>query len=621
MNDTIGYAIFGSPRGLQVVSNGLFQSLQLDSHLYLKHEHIILEEGEQVLMCKRIATKPSSTVKDGLLVAIYQHAWPHGERRAGGFVGSAICFRRFLPSLDKMANGLWYLFDEIRKQTDENHRFLSVDSKSWNINLPNANQDFGFLRKEVWQYKSNNDFQNIALCSPSLRHSTSDILFNLCFNDSFYQFEHVYATHTQVVFEKLKKNALGSVSFTALFDHSKQHERAIAQYQDLQRRIAEGDRRLKQLAEEYQPKANYLKQLEGSIYQKESHILELKEAIRSLNLKFVEAISPEYKKFLDTKHDRLVKTIDEDEIIIKEKQADIEKLDQKIKSLVVKKEKKSLELNIDENAQTVQFAAQEINKFYHPGRSLNEHQLIEDYFEFRKHRSQERREQTKIYRGIIIGLTVLILVLAGRLFFGGEGNSVDSEIERLKADIQEQKVATQTFQNRVSLLSDIQRYQKHSTQADYQKFRPLADELLTKFAGDEYSEGDPEYAFITSYDWEFWEFDFLDANLVEEWKSPYEDSYYINLQSHIVKDKPTHGNFRWIQNDIRASLIKYLNDSQNNDLYQFIAQANGNDIEIINGGASEQDLLKHFEWMLREFNDKNASELAKETVIYAPFFK
>ena len=50
----IGYAVFGSPKGISVTSNGLFKELNLDKSLYLNTSHISLEKRQQVFMLRRI---------------------------------------------------------------------------------------------------------------------------------------------------------------------------------------------------------------------------------------------------------------------------------------------------------------------------------------------------------------------------------------------------------------------------------------------------------------------------------------------------------------------------------------------------------------------------------------
>ena len=83
------------PKGISVVSNGLFKELNLDKSLYLNNSHIVLEKGQQALMIRRIpANSQNLERKDALLLVLYEHAAQYAEKnRPGSFVGSAISFR------------------------------------------------------------------------------------------------------------------------------------------------------------------------------------------------------------------------------------------------------------------------------------------------------------------------------------------------------------------------------------------------------------------------------------------------------------------------------------------------------------------------------------------------
>ena len=89
----IGYAVFGTTKGNEIESNGLFKELDLDKYLYLKNTQVDLTKGDKLIMLHRFASDLNHQENlDGVMVVFYEFAFQHGKDRPG-FIGSAVCFK------------------------------------------------------------------------------------------------------------------------------------------------------------------------------------------------------------------------------------------------------------------------------------------------------------------------------------------------------------------------------------------------------------------------------------------------------------------------------------------------------------------------------------------------
>ena len=229
----IGYAVFGSPKGLAVVSNGLFKTINLDKSLYLNNVHVILERGEQVLMIRRIPSNPNDLEKkDALLIALYENALQHGENRAGGFVGSAICFKDQMPNAEEMISGLVYLFSKMKENVDGDNRFKSIDSTDWKINLPDANKSFGLEESRLIYAPFTTIKTKFIVNLNSLKNEAASLLYNFALNGTFHSTEYVYAATSKSVVDRIKSKNFVQVSISEFFNYNKQ----LASYKERQTR-------------------------------------------------------------------------------------------------------------------------------------------------------------------------------------------------------------------------------------------------------------------------------------------------------------------------------------------------------------------------------------------------
>lgn len=221
--NTIGYAIFGTTKGLQVLSNGLFKELDIDSSLYINTtSHTDLTLGETVLLIRRIPTnKANLNKKDGVLIALYEYA----EQMVGnrpGFMGSAICFKDKIPNADKLIQGLFFLFGKMKKYVDSEHK-INSDYTNWDASiLPNPNGNFGLFSNQMLRFTPlENKNQNIVVPITSLRNDSIGLLTHFCLNYSLHNVSHLYASSNKNVLNKLLKNGFEKISYLDVFNYNK----------------------------------------------------------------------------------------------------------------------------------------------------------------------------------------------------------------------------------------------------------------------------------------------------------------------------------------------------------------------------------------------------------------
>src|SRR5690554_4900679 len=99
--ERVGFGIFGRPVKHEYVSNGLFQSLQLESETYLNLPNVgELDKNDRVIKISRQRYKPNDI--EVIKIYIFDYAESIKERK-GGFVGSAYVFTG-LPTKDLLYN-------------------------------------------------------------------------------------------------------------------------------------------------------------------------------------------------------------------------------------------------------------------------------------------------------------------------------------------------------------------------------------------------------------------------------------------------------------------------------------------------------------------------------------
>ena len=583
----IGYAVFGSPKGLAVISNGLFKTLNLDKSLYLNNVHVVLEKGDQVLMIRRI---PSDTgnleKKDGLLIALYENALQHSENRAGGFVGSAICFKSQMPNADEIISGLVYLFSKMKENVDVDNRFKALDSSGWNIKLPDANKTFGLEEGKFSYTPITTTKTNIVVKLNSLKHEAASLLYNFTLNRSFHSVDYVYASSSKAVVDRIKSKGFTQVPFTEFFNYKKH----LAYYKDqlvketekvavldrnaaeLQRRIVDGTNELKSLENKIASKSDLFNDLLRRVREGEDKLSRLQNNIAStnssLNVSSSKTRSNPINEDLREKYNSLHSVIKKASDVIEE----------------------FTPYRVDESQ-----SFKNRDEFH----KLN----VNGYFKsLPKRRSKAIRIRTSLYGILLLLLITFIVLFVWKSYNFNQCiektiqkeqviNSINTEIEAKNKKSEER-------------LKKLKNVEKGSATFNQKKFYELAEGLLKEHLEGKTNEKEKE--FINDRAWEFFEFNYTDTQIVEKLNPNSEDTYFILFENKTIKDLSPY--LSWNGKDqIDQLLLKYKSES--NDIYQDL------DEKVL---LIDEQLLVHFQWLIDKENG-NIEDLKKGEKIKLPF--
>ncbi|WP_075343825.1 hypothetical protein [Tenacibaculum agarivorans] len=637
MSNKIGYAVFGSPRGLQVQSNGLFKELNLDKSLYLDHNEVRLEEGEHVLMFKRISTENNDN-RNTILIAIYEHAWQYGENR-DAFIGSAICFKNDLPNSQRMMTGVWELFRKIKKNVDNNNRFTSNSSSSWDINLPDPNVDYGMLTNEKWSYNPFYQLTKAIVHTTSysaLKYESASLLFHFCYNDNLHHLDFLYATDQANVIQKMQAKNLQLLNFTSIFDYTVKTNTLKKENDELYERIVSQKEETLRLSNKIQDlNINYLKNVDNTYLQKlnnqhkakldeikakENHIKGLDEHIASKTLVYLEKIEPVKKQEFIDKFDSQNNEIEEKKKELRALSGDIEIKKRELQRIEekVESEENIYKYTVKKGVELIEeHSAFKFKKRITDNEGENYNAKLNQYLEAIPERIKKNRVKNLLFLGIIASILILS-VISHLLLLSIEQDKAQSVFNEEREKLEAKKDSIVNHQNkRNELFQNLITYQKHSVKSDPVKFRKYANELLKNYLKNTYAKTSPENTFITIYDWEFWEFDYKNKNLVKALNLKNKQTYFVNLNSRI---KEPLGDLKWDDKGVEQALTSYL--KEDNDIYEHIVSIPKKEEEIKFKIKIQRDVLEdHFKWLLKEANEvDNISEL-KKGKIDAPYFK
>lgn len=571
----IGYAVFGMPKGLAVVSNGLFKTLNLDKSLYLNNVHVVLEKEEQVLMIRRIPSNPNNLEKkDALLVALYENALQYGENRKGGFVGSAICFKDQMPNSDEIISGLTYLFSKMKENVDGDSRFTSIDSSNWNIKLPDANKTFGLENSKLMYSPTTATNKNIVVKLNNTVKEATALLYNFALNRTFHSVDYVYASSSKAVTNKIKTKGFIQVPLAEFFNYNKQlhHTRDIQTKAtenleslkrnslNLQKRTELYTNELKNLESKFNTDKNSLSNLNKEITEAETKLSQVKNKLRS-NYSVPQQVS--------TSNDK-----------------DLYEYKKKYTFLkgVVKNASESIKKDNSHNSD-------ELNA-----------SIVKEYFETLPKRQSKNRV-------IMFSILSVLLIIFLALFIWKSYN-FNKYIEETKQ--KEQVVNNRNAENIKTevRLNKLKSVEKGSTAFDQKEFYELAKVLLREHLAGKTNKKEKKY--INDRKWEFYEFAYTNNKLVTKLNPSSQSTYFISNATKTIKDlSPYH---KWKGENEIEKLLKEYQDKNNNDLYQFI------DPEIL---RNNELIVKHFEWMIEVILKKDNRKKGDLTIgdkIKLPFY-
>ena len=568
--NNIGYAVFGTPKGLKVDSNGLFKNLNLDKSLYFNNDHLALEKGDLLLMIRRVPSNLNNLLKeDALLIALYENALQHGENRAGGFVGSAICFKAHMPNAEEIVSGLMFLFSKIKENVDADNRFKFADSSDWNINLPDANKKFGLESGRLNYAPMSSNTTNVVVKLNSLKNEAASILYNFALNGAFHSTEYVYAATSKSVVDRIKSKNFIQVPISEFFNYSK-HAAVI-----------------KSILEKESDKLKAV--------QLQTVNIDKKNASYHTELKKTENQVTQGKKQLDS----LTRQLNEVQNKLAESQKNLRTASTVAHPTNRKGPNQQLKDSNELNSlkQTIDDVAINIHKHTNYTSHHNNNQdVVEDYFRgFGDRRGSENKKRV-ITNALLALLTFLLLIFIA-LFtwktftFNKYENKVQTEKTNSIQKVNEQKELDRKANERIQKLKNVG---KHSVSANqnHKQFKELASELLIDHL--ENRTKIQEVNYINERAWEFYEFDYEKEKLVSKLNPKSKDTYLVTLNDRKIKTPLSK--IKWLGNDdeqIKQLLNNYLTDTDNNDIYQDL------NLTIIN---DTQLMLKHFKWMIEKEN-------------------
>lgn len=590
----IGYAVFGSPKGIAVVSNGLFKELNLDKSLYLNSSHVSLEKRQQVLMLRRVPSDLNYLEKkDALLVVLYEQALQYGENRPGGFVGSAICFREKMPNSEKMISGLRYLFSKMKENVDNENRFKAIDASNWNISLPDTNKEFGMFKDEKLTYFPLSDSKkNIATKVYSLEKESASVLSNFVLNRSFHEVDYLYASDTTPVIQSLTQKGLIAVDFASLFNYNRHLDYFNAKITHESRKLKDLQHSSNKLESEIHSQKNEINLLSNKLVSKQTEIQRTEQSFISIEQELKDKKQQLQEAERDLHEMRRLGNPTSQQDSSQSYLKYIEKI-KELRSILADARETIQEHTSFKFTKTDNVSEAEENQFF-----------VKHYFE----RLPKKKRKIQKRNGIIFSILLLSVFACLGLFFL-EKHSHNATIASIDKKPEEEPATTNVDEEETKqkqLFADIEKYEKRSSTADYNKFKENAKILLANFKKGKYKEDSEEFKFIKNYPWEFWEFDYTDKKLVDKIELK-DDKFFTNIPQNI---KPLKLYLVWNgKNNIDQLLKKYL--KEDNDIYENLSPEITNDITT---------LKNHFQWIIEKCNGK-IETLEVKKKIKLPFFK
>ncbi len=585
----IGYAVFGMPKGLAVVSNGLFKTLNLDKSLYLNNVHVVLEKDEQVLMIRRIPSNPNDLEKkDALLVALYEKALQYGENRAGGFVGSAICFKDQMPNADEMISGLTYLFSKMKENVDVDNRFTSIDSSGWNIKLPDANKKFGLEDSKLMYSPITTTNKNIVVKLGSLDKEAASLLYNFALNRTFHSVDYVYASSSKAVTDKIKSKGFLQVPFTEFFNYNKH----LNYFRDRQTKDTEKLEFIKKNATDLQKKSelytNELRTLESKFNAGKNSLNNLEKEITKAETKLSEIRNKA----------RSINTVSQHSKTSNNNRNSSNEFEQKYNSL-----KRTVD-----SASTAIINHTHYNYNTNSKDGLNE-SIVEGYFKtLPKRKSKARLIRISLYAILLI----LLLAFLG-LYLSERSNFKDfkDQTKNEEQNARDNEIALEE-ENKITeeRLSKLKKVEKGSSTFNHEKFYELAEGLLKEHLAGKTNEKEKKY--INERKWEFYEFDYTNERLVKKLAPSSQSTYFISNTDKTIKNLNPY--LKWKGKEKIPELLKEYQEKEDNDIYEFIDQ------KVL---SSDDLIVKHFEWMIEiilEKDNREISDLKIGEKIKLPFY-
>lgn len=397
--ERIGFGLFGSPIGLNYVSNGLFKTLQIEGETYLNLPNgVELSKGERIAKISRQVY--SSSHIEIIKIYIYEHAVSF-DKRGGGFIGSAYVFVGN-PTQTLLYHAVKHLHPKVFSLLDDNRKFKFPDFNLTEKDLINPNTT-GLTDDQPRKTSIPTDKKDyLVLTDGSLLNHLLSVVQGFMYNPNFKNIEHIYVSDSKSLLKRIANNNEKSILGLGHLLNFQNH------FNSLNKKLQEKDQERIQLEKDIQEKER-------------KATAELENKIGALNLKI-----DRKQKSINQKNNQITQL--DNEIINKQDdfkrleqdyqngQKQVNKLKQNISALEEEKEK----LNVFK-AKTFsnllndkKFASEKKN--YENHIKLQSNQKINELKqEKEKQKENHSEEKRKIF---IFGGALLLLFLLGGYFLG-----------------------------------------------------------------------------------------------------------------------------------------------------------------------------------------------------------
>lgn len=201
--ERIGFGLFGSPIGLNYVSNGLFKTLQIEGETYLNLPNgVELEKGERIAKISRQVFSSSNI--EVIKIYIYEYAISFDER-GGGFIGSAYVFAGN-PTQTLLHHAVKHLHPKVYSLLDGNRKFKSSEFNLTERDLINPNTT-GLIDSQSRKISTPTDKKDyLVLADGSLFNHLMSVVQGFMYNPNFRNVDHIYVSEHPNLLKRIANN-------------------------------------------------------------------------------------------------------------------------------------------------------------------------------------------------------------------------------------------------------------------------------------------------------------------------------------------------------------------------------------------------------------------------------
>lgn len=212
---SIGYAIFKDTSDFKkstdfvIDSNGLFNELNLSKYLKIDNS-IKLDTGYKLMYLQRTESKVGHSVKDAYIVVLIEKITCNTKNL---IIGSAIAFKDFQVHEKKIIDGVYYLFNQLKRNFESEDNTLSKDL---GVILPSINKDFNIFKDVKLNPLSVKSYIN-AFCEVNLITEDAKLYLNhFCNNQSLKNIECLILSSRADLTTRLSQSTYKKIDVTKL---------------------------------------------------------------------------------------------------------------------------------------------------------------------------------------------------------------------------------------------------------------------------------------------------------------------------------------------------------------------------------------------------------------------